>query len=212
MESISRSLPAPARAIAATASGSYARPISSKMPARCFSRSSSGMSLKSRRIQRERMVAGILCGSVVARMNTACAGGSSSVLRSALKALSVSMCTSSMIYTLYLHETGGYCTFSRRSRISLTPLLDAASISTISSDPSASARHVAHLPQGEPFTGCSQLIARAKMRATLVFPVPRGPVKRYACPTSPRSIWLTRTRTTCSCRTIASNVAGRNLR
>ena len=178
MESISRSLPAPARAMAETASSSYSFPMPSRMRFKCVSRSSSGMSLKSSRIQRERMVAGILCGSVVARMKMAWAGGSSSVFNSALKALSVSICTSSTIYTLYFPETGGYCTFSRRSRISLTPLLEAASISKMSRLPSESARQTAHSPQGEPFTGRSQLTARAKMRATVVLPVPRGPVKR----------------------------------
>ena len=52
---------------------------------------------KSKRWQRERMVAGNLCGSVVARMNTAWAGGSSSVFKSALNAPVESMCTSSMM-------------------------------------------------------------------------------------------------------------------
>lgn len=41
---------------------------------------------KSKRWQRERIVAGILCRSVVARMKTACEGGSSSVFSSAWKA------------------------------------------------------------------------------------------------------------------------------
>ena len=62
--------------------------------------SACGMSLKSNRIHRDRMVAGSLCGSVVARMNTAWRGGSSSVFKSALKAESDSICTSSMMYTL----------------------------------------------------------------------------------------------------------------
>ena len=47
--------------------------------------------------QRERIVTGTLCGSVVARRNTTFDGGSSSVLSSALKACSVSMWTSSMM-------------------------------------------------------------------------------------------------------------------
>ena len=57
--------------------------------------------LKSKVWQRDRMVGRILCFSVVARMNIACAGGSSSVLRKALKAAVESIWTSSMIYTLY---------------------------------------------------------------------------------------------------------------
>ncbi len=55
---------------------------------------------KSKRWQRERMVAGSFCGSVVARMNTMYSGGSSSVLSRALKAALDSMWTSSMMYTL----------------------------------------------------------------------------------------------------------------
>ena len=45
------------------------------------------MPAKSNRWQRDRMVIGILCGSVVAKMNFTCSGGSSSVFRSALNAL-----------------------------------------------------------------------------------------------------------------------------
>ncbi len=44
-----------------------------------------GMRLKSNRWQRESTVIGILCGSVVAKMNLTWAGGSSNVLSSALK-------------------------------------------------------------------------------------------------------------------------------
>ena len=69
--------------------------------------SEAGMRLKSYRWQRESTVAGSFCGSVVASMNTAWAGGSSSVFRSALNALVDSMCTSSMMYTLYLPTVGG---------------------------------------------------------------------------------------------------------
>ena len=56
-----------------------------------------GMRRKLWRWQRERMVSGSLCGSVVAKMNFTCAGGSSSVLSSALNAAFESMCTSSMM-------------------------------------------------------------------------------------------------------------------
>ena len=52
--------------------------------------------------QREMMVGSILCFSVVARMKMTCCGGSSSVFRKALKACEESMCTSSMMKTLYL--------------------------------------------------------------------------------------------------------------
>ena len=47
--------------------------------------------------QRDTIVAGTFWGSVVAKTKMACAGGSSSVFNSALKAGSVSMCTSSMM-------------------------------------------------------------------------------------------------------------------
>ena len=60
----------------------------------------SAMRLKSKRWQRERMVIGTLCGSVVAKMNYTWEGGSSSVFKSALKALVVSICTSSMMNIL----------------------------------------------------------------------------------------------------------------
>ena len=47
--------------------------------------------------QRDSTVTGIFCGSVVARMNLTCAGGSSSVFSIALNAWLVSMCTSSIM-------------------------------------------------------------------------------------------------------------------
>ena len=53
------------------------------------------MRWKSKIWQRDKIVGRILCFSVVAKMNTACAGGSSSVFRSALNALAESMWTSS---------------------------------------------------------------------------------------------------------------------
>ena len=52
---------------------------------------------RSKRWQRDRMVTGTLRISVVAKMNFACGGGSSSVFRKALNAFSESMWTSSMM-------------------------------------------------------------------------------------------------------------------
>ena len=52
---------------------------------------------KSNRWQRDWIVAGTLCGSVVQRMNFTCSGGSSMVLSSALNAAVESMWTSSMM-------------------------------------------------------------------------------------------------------------------
>ena len=52
---------------------------------------------RSKRWQRERIVTGTLRISVVAKMNLAWGGGSSSVFSSALNAAVESMCTSSMM-------------------------------------------------------------------------------------------------------------------
>ena len=125
------------------------------------------------------IVAGTRCGSVVAKMNIANAGGSSSVFKSALNAAGESMWTSSKIYTRRLPTVGGYMTLSKRSRICSTRLLDAASNSKMSAAfASDSARQARHSPHGSPSCGFSQLTARARILAVLVLPVPRGPQKR----------------------------------
>jgi hypothetical protein len=54
------------------------------------------------------MVSGIFESSVVANKNTTLGGGSSRVLSKALKALFESMCTSSIIYTLYRLAEAAY--------------------------------------------------------------------------------------------------------
>ena len=59
----------------------------------------SGTRAKSKRWQRERMVSGSFCGSVVAKMNTRWGGGSSRVLSSAANASFESWWTSSMMTT-----------------------------------------------------------------------------------------------------------------
>ena len=56
--------------------------------------------LNSNTCERERIVSGILCSSVVAIMKTTCAGGSSIDLSSALNDCAESWCTSSMMKTL----------------------------------------------------------------------------------------------------------------
>ncbi len=88
------------------------------------------MRLKSKTWQRLRMVGSTLWRSVVAMMKMAWAGGSSRVLRKALKALVESMWTSSMMNTLYFPTVGGMFTCSIRLRMSSTLLLEAASSST----------------------------------------------------------------------------------
>ena len=62
----------------------------------CRAMVSAGIGRRSKRWHREMMVGRILLGSVVAKMNFTCAGGSSRVFRRALKAAVESMCTSSM--------------------------------------------------------------------------------------------------------------------
>ena len=69
---------------------------------------------------------------VVAKINTTCDGGSSKVKSNALKALVLSIWTSSIIYTLYLDVIGDSFTLSIISLIWSTPVFDAASISYIS--------------------------------------------------------------------------------
>ena len=57
----------------------------------------------------------------------------------------------------------------------------AASISRTSmSRPSAISTHASQVPHGSAVAPCSQLSARAKMRAVVVFPTPRGPAKTKA--------------------------------
>ena len=64
------------------------------------------MRLKANRWHRERMVAGTLWSSVVARMKMRWAGGSSRIFSRALKAATESMWTSSMMYTRYFTLAG----------------------------------------------------------------------------------------------------------
>ena len=66
---------------------------------------------KSNRWQRDKTVIGIFPGSVVQKTNLTWSGGSSSVFNKALNASFVSMCTSSMIYTLNRDRLGRTLTF-----------------------------------------------------------------------------------------------------
>ena len=77
-------------------------------------------------------------------------------------------------------------TSSRISRMSSTPLLEAASISSTSvAAPLSMERQAAHSPQGPAAVGCSQLTAFASILAQDVLPVPREPQNRYACEKCP---------------------------
>src|SRR3989344_1980710 len=142
--------------------------------------------------QRERMVSKSFSSSVVARMNSTWAGGSSSVFRSALKASLVSMWTSSMMYTLYLDSYGSVCTASLSSRTSSIPRLLAASISY---------RSTLLVPT-----------AFAKIRAKVVLPVPRVPENKRACGISPFLIAPSSTFTMCSWSRTSLNSCGRYFR
>ena len=118
-----------------------------------------------------------------------------------------------MIYTRKRPSVGEYRTSSTISRMFSTPLLLAASISTTFIEaPAAIALQVAHSLQGLPFCGFSQLIARARILATEVFPVPRVPQNRYAWPIRSDRIWFLSVRTISSCPFTSSNVSGRNFR
>ena len=115
----------------------------------------------------------------MAKMNFTCSGGSSRVLRSALNASFVSMCTSSIMYILNLSLAGANLTFERSSLISSIPRFDAPSISRTSIDaPSDISLHDAHLLHGFGPGPLWQFNAFARIRAVVVLPVPRGPVKR----------------------------------
>src|SRR5438105_12350775 len=102
--------------------------------------------------------------------------------------------------------------------MSSTPVREAASISITSTwRSSAIARHCAHWPQGsaveppEP-SGPTQLRARARMRAVVVLPTPRTPVRMKAWAIRPVAIAFARVRTIASCPISSAKVEGRYLR
>src|SRR6516165_996583 len=102
--------------------------------------------------------------------------------------------------------------------MSSTPVREAASISNTSTwRSSAIARHCAHWPQGsaveppEP-SDPTQLRARARMRAVVVLPTPRTPVRMKACAIRPVAIAFDRVRTIASCQISSEKVEGRYLR
>ncbi len=122
-----------------------------------------------------------LSGSVVAKMNFTCSGGSSTILSSALKPCGETMCASSRMNTLYRSRAGANVARSRRSRASSTPPWLAASISTTSrlpGPPRASSTQDSHTPHGVSVGPWAQLRQRARIRAEVVLPQPRGPENR----------------------------------
>ena len=167
--------------------------------------------LKSNLWHLDSIVAGNFCGSVVASINFTCAGGSSSVFNKALNAPVDNICTSSIIYTLYFASVGRKFTSSLIARISSTLLFDAASISTTSvNEPESIALQISHSLHGSPSFGFKQFIALANIFAAVVFPVPRPPLNRYACPILFAIIWFFSVFVICSCPTISLKVVGLN--
>ena len=165
---------------------------------------------KSNRCARERIVSGTLSISVVAKINLTCSGGSSSVLRSALNALFPSICTSSIIYTLNFPKVGKNFASSIIARILSTSALLAPSISIISIIiPFSKAWQFSHALHGFPSCKLRQLKLFARIRALVVFPVPRDPVKIYACPVCPFFRLLRKIFTIKSCPTTESQSFGR---
>ena len=84
-------------AMRSSASPSNSTSSATQMAPRRDTMASEEMRRKSKRWQREWMVSGTFCGSVVHKMNTTCDGGSSSVFKRALNAAVESMWTSSMM-------------------------------------------------------------------------------------------------------------------
>ena len=140
----------------------------------CFSRASmrsAGMRQKSWRWRRERMVSGNLWGSVVAKMNFTCPGGSSRVLRSALNAAPSHVDLVDDVDLVARSRWGRYLAFSRISRTFSTPLLEAPSISATSTEvPAAISVRGSHT-EGVAVGPWMQLRAGGR-RAAVVLPTP----------------------------------------
>ena len=98
--SASRRLPSAAREMAARAAGSTSMPSASAIFLSCSAMARVAIVRNSYTCDREVMVSGILCSSVVAITKTTWGGGSSMDFRRALNDEVESMCTSSMMNTL----------------------------------------------------------------------------------------------------------------
>ena len=203
--------PSDSTAIVFSASSEIVTPISFVIIFSLFLMSSFDIFLKSNLWHLESIVAGNFCGSVVAKINLTCSGGSSNVFNRALNAPVDNMWTSSIIYTLYFALVGKKFTSSLICLISSTLLFEAASISTTSvSEPFNIPLHISHSLHGSPSFGFKQFIALAKTFAADVFPVPLPPLNKYACPTLPAIIWFFSVRVMCSWPTNSLKVNGLN--
>src|SRR5215207_2209561 len=104
---------------------------------------------------------------------------------------------------------------SRSSRASSTPRFDAASISMTSrlADPLQIRWQESQTPHGSPSgVRFSQLSAIASTRASVVFPTPRGPHRRYPCATRPRAMAPLSVFETCDWTATDAKFRGRYLR
>jgi len=120
------------------------------------------------------------------------------------------MCTSSIIYTLYLPTCGGMRTCSTRFRISSTELFEAASSSWILKETDLlNERQDSHLSHASTIlTGLRQLIVFARIRAQVVFPTPLGPQNKKACASWLLRMAFCKVEVIDCCPTTVSNVAG----
>jgi len=90
------------------------------------------------------------------------------------------------------------------------PVCEAASTSRTSRDlPSPISMQLWQTLQGSSVGPWMQFNAFARMRAVVVFPVPRMPLNTKACATRPERIAFTSVRVTCSCPTTSAKVCGR---
>ena len=168
----------------------------------------------SKTCERESIVSGILSSRVVAMMKTTCGGGSSTDFSRALNELDESWCTSSMMKILWRSRTGAMDSPEMiTSRTLSTWVWVAASISSTSmSRPSATSRHTSHSPHGSAVGPSTQFRARARMRAVVVLPTPRGPANTNAWATRSRAMALRRVWVTPRWPTTSPKRCGRHLR
>jgi hypothetical protein len=80
------------------------------------------------------------------------------------------------------------------------------------SRPSAISTHASQVPHGSAVGPFTQFSARARMRAVVVLPTPRGPAKTNACARRPLASALRSVRVTACCPTTSSNRWGRHFR
>ncbi len=80
------------------------------------------------------------------------------------------------------------------------------------SRPSAISTHASQTPQGSAVGPFTQFNARARMRAVVVFPTPRGPANTNACASRLFASAFRSVRVTACCPTTSSNFCGRHLR